>query len=57
MPPTFQQLITYRGVDEHIPTGGGGIIVPLGGSNTVILATGFFPSSSHLTIRLRESAA
>ena len=57
MPPTFQQLISYRGVDEHIPPGGGGIIVALGGSNTVILATGFFPSSSHLTIRLRESAA
>jgi|HubBroStandDraft_1064217.scaffolds.fasta_scaffold23885_5 hypothetical protein len=57
MPPAFQQLIPYRGVDEHIPTGGAGIIVPLGGSNTVILATGLFPSSSHLTIRLRESAA
>jgi len=30
----------YKGVDEHIPTGNAGIIVPSGGSNTVILADG-----------------
>jgi hypothetical protein len=38
--PTFRQVMPYKGVDEHIPTGNAGIIVPLGGSNVVILADG-----------------
>ena len=38
--PTFRQVMPYKGVDEHIPTGNAGIIVPSGGSNTVILADG-----------------
>src|SRR5260370_28215176 len=38
--PTFRQVMPYKGVGEHIPTGNAGIIVPSGGSNTVILADG-----------------
>jgi hypothetical protein len=42
MPATFQELLPCRGVDEHTTGrgGGAGIVVPLGGSNAVLLADG-----------------
>ncbi|MGA7930651.1 MAG: hypothetical protein WCA20_32220 [Candidatus Sulfotelmatobacter sp.] len=41
MPPKFQQVMPYAGMDEHTPSGGTGIIVPVGPwGNAVILADG-----------------
>lgn len=38
--PAFRQVLAYCGVDEHTATGNVGIVVPLRGSNVVILADG-----------------
>jgi hypothetical protein len=37
MAATFREVAAYSGVDENLPTGGQGIIVPSGGSTLVIL--------------------
>jgi hypothetical protein len=40
MPATFREVTAYSGVDENLPTGGQGIVVPSGGSTLVILQDG-----------------
>src|ERR1700730_4310323 len=37
MAATFREVVAYSGVDENLPTGGQGIVVPSGGSTLVIL--------------------
>jgi hypothetical protein len=37
MAATFREVAAYSGVDENLPTGGQGIVVPSGGSTLVIL--------------------
>ena len=40
MAATFREVTAYSGVDENLPTGGQGIVVPSGGSTLVILEDG-----------------
>ena len=40
MAATFREVTAYSGVDENLPTGGQGIVVPSGGSTLVILQDG-----------------
>src|SRR5215211_2934109 len=40
MAATFREVAVYSGVDESLPTGGQGIVVPSGGSTLVILQDG-----------------
>jgi hypothetical protein len=40
MAATFREVGAYSGVDENLPTGGQGIVVPSGGSTLVILEDG-----------------
>ena len=40
MAATFRENTAYSGVDENLPTGGQGIVVPSGGSTLVILQDG-----------------
>ncbi len=40
MAARFRQVALYAGVDESLPTGGAGIVVPLSGSNQVKLVDG-----------------
>src|SRR3984893_1164548 len=40
MAATFREVVAYSGVDENLPTGGQGIVVPSGGSTLVILEDG-----------------
>jgi hypothetical protein len=40
MAATFREVAVYSGVDESLPTGGQGIVVPSGRSNLVILQDG-----------------
>jgi hypothetical protein len=37
MAAAFREVAAYSGVDENLPTGGQGIVVPSGGSTLVIL--------------------
>jgi len=40
MAATFREVTAYSGVDENLPTGGQGVVVPSGGSTLVILQDG-----------------
>jgi len=40
MAAIFREVAAYSGVDENLPTGGQGIVVPSGGSTLVILEDG-----------------
>ena len=40
MPAAFRQVSPYAGVDERLPTGSAGIVVPRKGSNLVLLEDG-----------------
>ena len=40
MPARFRRVASYAGVDESLPSGSAGIVVPLSGSNTVKLVDG-----------------
>jgi hypothetical protein len=40
MAATFREVTAYSGVDENLPSGGQGIVVPSGGSTLVILQDG-----------------
>ena len=40
MAAIFREVAVYSGVDENLPTGGQGIVVPSGGSTPVILEDG-----------------